>query len=80
MTISMKFISFILLLTAVLLETKLHFLGDLIFFIFFRKALINAVFPKDLNIMRVRNPNEVKTEANNVTVLDFVSAIKLFFI
>lgn len=71
----MKLVSFILMLTVVLLEAKLNLWKELIFS---RKAVINYLFSKDFNIVRVRNPNEVRTQMNNVTTLDFVSTRLLF--
>jgi len=67
----MKLVSFILMLTVVLLEAKLNFWGDLVFP---RKTIFNYLFSKDNSVVRVRKPEEVKTAINNVTTLDFVSA------
>lgn len=65
----MKLVSFILLFTSVLLEAKPNLWRDLPL----SQNIINYLFPKDPNILRVRNPNEVITQVNNVTTLDFVS-------
>jgi len=59
-----------------LLEAKLNHWGDL----FSPKTIIDHLFPKDPDVVRVRNPDEVKTQINNVTTLDFVSATRLSFI
>lgn len=72
-----KLVCIILMLTVVLLEAKIYLWRELAFS---RKAIIDYLFPKDSDIVRVRNPDEVRTEANNVTTLDFVSATRLSFI
>lgn len=71
----MKLVSFVLMLTVVLSETKLNLWENLAFS---RKAIINYLFPMDPDIVRVRNLKEMKT-LNKVTTLDFVSAMKLSF-
>lgn len=63
-----KLVSFILILTVVLLKAEVNLWGDLEFF---RKAILNNLFPKDPDIMRVRKPEDVKIEQNNVTILNF---------
>lgn len=63
------------MLTVVLLEAKQNLWENLAFS---RKAIINYLFPKDPGIVRVKDPEEMKT-VNNVTVLDFVSATRLSF-
>lgn len=76
MKISMKLVFLILILTVTLLEAKLNLWGQL----FSRKAIIDYIFPKNPDLVRVRYPNQVQTQINNVTTLDFVSTSKLFFI
>lgn len=73
---SIKLVSFILMLTVVLSEAKLNVWESLAFS---RKAIINYIFPKDPGIVRVRNSEEMKT-MKEVTTLDFVSATKLSLI
>lgn len=67
----MKLVCFIFMLTIALLEAKLNLWKELEFS---RKAIIDYLFPKDPNIVRVRSPYEVRTQVNNVTTMDFVSA------
>jgi len=66
----MKLVFFILVTIIVLLEAKLNFSRDLAFS---RKAILDYLFPKDPDIVRVRKPEEIQTLVNNVTTLDFVS-------
>lgn len=74
--INMKLVSFIFLLTIILLEVKLCLWEDLAFF---QKVILNYLFPKDLNIVRVRKLEEVKTVfQNNIMILDFVSKIVFY--
>ncbi|XP_018343145.1 PREDICTED: LOW QUALITY PROTEIN: lipase 3-like, partial [Trachymyrmex septentrionalis] len=70
---SMKLVSFILILTVVLLEAKLNFWGNLVFS---RKAIFNYLFSKDYGVVRVRKPEEIKTGVNNVTTLDFIGLVE----
>lgn len=80
MRMDMQRVSFILMLTIVLLEAKLNLWADFGFFsTFSQKAIISYLFPKDPRITRVRNPDEVKTQIKKVTTLDFVSAMRLPF-
>lgn len=68
------------MLTAVLVEANLNLSADFnILDLFSSKAIINYLFPKDPHIQRVRYENEIQTEVNNVTTLDFVSISKLSF-
>ncbi|KAG5318972.1 LIP3 Lipase, partial [Pseudoatta argentina] len=69
----MKLVSFILMLTVVLLEAKLNFWGDSVFS---RKAVFNYLFSKNYGVVRVRKPEEVKTAVNNVTTLDFIGLVE----
>ena len=75
MTMGMKFASFVLIFTVMLLEPKLNVHGQSISI---QKLILNYIFPKDPDIVRVRKPEDIRTTMNNVTTLDFVSA-SLFF-
>ncbi|KAL6260003.1 hypothetical protein P5V15_009910 [Pogonomyrmex californicus] len=66
-----KFISFIVMLTAVLLEAKLNLWKDLAFS---QKAIINSLFPKNSDIVRINNLEEAKT--NKVATLDFIGLVE----
>lgn len=70
----MKLVSFIFLFNLMLLEAKLNHWKDLPSFS--PKTIIDNLFPKDSDVVRVRNPDEV----NKTTTLDFVSTTKLSFI
>ncbi|XP_011688947.1 PREDICTED: lipase member K-like [Wasmannia auropunctata] len=70
-----KLVSFILILTVVLLKAEVNLWGDLEFF---RKAILNNLFPKDPDIMRVRKPEDVKIEQNNVTILNFIGLVEKY--
>lgn len=72
-----KLVCIVFMLTIILLEAKVYLWRELAFT---RKAIIDYLFPKDPGIVRVRNPDEVRTEVNNVTTLDFVSATRLFLV
>ncbi|KYN02544.1 Lipase 1 [Cyphomyrmex costatus] len=75
MRINMKLVSFIFLLAVVLLKVKLHLWEDLSVF---RKLILNYLFPKEPNIVRVRKL-EVKTLLqNNITILDFVGLVESY--
>ncbi|XP_011066183.1 PREDICTED: lipase 3-like [Acromyrmex echinatior] len=70
----MKLVSFILMLTVVLLEAKLNFWGDSVFS---RKTVFNYLFSKNYDtVVRVRKPEEVITTVNNVTTLDFIGLVE----
>lgn len=71
----MKLVSFLLMLTVVLLEAKLNPWENLALLPV--KVIFNYLYPKDPGIVRVRKPDEIKTEVNSVTTLDFVSATRL---
>ncbi|XP_018305040.1 gastric triacylglycerol lipase-like [Mycetomoellerius zeteki] len=72
----MKLVSFIFLLTIILLEVKLCLWEDLAFF---QKVILNYLFPKDLNIVRVRKLEEVKTVfQNNIMILDFIGLVERY--
>jgi len=71
----MKFASFVFIFTVMLLEPKLNVHGQSISI---QKLILNYIFPKDPDIVRVRKPEDIRTTMNNVTTLDFVSA-NLFF-
>jgi len=71
----MKFASFVFIFTVMLLEPKLNVHGQSISI---QKLILNYIFPKDPDIVRVRKPEDIRTTMNNVTTLDFVSA-SLFF-
>jgi len=75
MTMGMKFASFVFIFTVMLLEPKLNVHGQSISI---QKLILNYIFPKDPDIVRVRKPEDIRTTMNNVTTLDFVSA-SLFF-
>lgn len=67
------------MLTAVLVEANLNLSADFnILDLFSSKAIINYLFPKDPHIQRVRYENEIQTEVNNVTTLDFIGLVKRF--
>ncbi|XP_070528841.1 lipase member K-like isoform X2 [Cardiocondyla obscurior] len=42
------------------------------------KEIVNYLLPENPSIVRVRNLNEVKTEINNVTTLDFIGLAKKY--
>ncbi|XP_018405978.1 PREDICTED: lipase 1-like [Cyphomyrmex costatus] len=67
-------LSFVILLTVVLLEASLHVREDLVSF---RKILFNYLFPKDPGIVRVRKLEQVKT-VSNVTTLDFIGLVERY--
>lgn len=65
----MRFIFFTLVLTAILAEANVKVWQN---FPLFQQAVTNFVFPKDPNIVRVRNLEQAKA-IKKVTTLDFVS-------
>jgi len=69
----MRFVCFVVLLTAILSEAKLNIWYD---FFSLQQAMIDFIFPKDPDIVRVRNVEQARA-TNKVTTLDFVSAIFL---
>lgn len=73
---------FILMFTVVLVEANLRFLSyfSILELKFSLKAIVDFLFPKDLNLRRVRYADEIQTKVNNVTTLDFVSVSRLFLI
>ncbi|KYN15823.1 PREDICTED: gastric triacylglycerol lipase-like isoform X1 [Trachymyrmex cornetzi] len=75
MTMGMKFASFVFMLTVVLLEPKLNVHGQSISI---RKMILNFIFPKDSDVVRVRKPEDIKTTMNNVTTLDFFGLVEKY--
>ncbi|XP_011702733.1 PREDICTED: probable lipase C14C8.15 [Wasmannia auropunctata] len=72
MRMNVKLVSFILMLTIMLLEAEENLREDLEFVL---KALLNYQYSKDSGIVRVRKPEDVKI-GNNVTTLDFIGLIE----
>lgn len=77
MRINWKFVSFICcsIIIVISLERFINILYILLADLIISPKIIDRLFPKDLNVVRVRYPNEIQTDANNVTILDFVSVI-----
>ncbi|XP_011692768.1 PREDICTED: lipase 3-like isoform X2 [Wasmannia auropunctata] len=74
---NVKLVSFIFMLTVVLLQSntkgaKVNLWRD---FKFLLEPLYNYLFPKD-PVVRVRKPEDVKTEQNNVTLLNFIGLVE----
>ncbi|XP_011866796.1 PREDICTED: lipase 3-like [Vollenhovia emeryi] len=77
MRMDMKLVSFVLILTVVLLEAKINFWEDLQLAIS-RKAIFNYLFAKTPNVVRVRKPEKIVTQANYVTTLDFIGLVERY--
>jgi len=69
----MRFVYFAVLLTATLSEAKLGIWRELSSL---QQEVIDFIFPKDPDIVRVRNAEQARA-TNKVTTLDFVSAFFL---
>ncbi len=77
MTMGMKFASFVFIFTVMLLEPKLNVHGQSISI---QKLILNYIFPKDPDVVRVRKPEDIRTTTNNVTTLDFCKCEFVFSI
>ncbi|XP_018045487.1 PREDICTED: gastric triacylglycerol lipase-like [Atta colombica] len=75
MTMGMKFASFVFIFTVMLLEPKLNVHGQSISI---QKLILNYIFPKDPDVVRVRKPEDIRTTTNNVTTLDFLGMVEKY--
>ncbi|KYM85686.1 Lipase 1 [Atta colombica] len=58
-----------------LLEPKLNVHGQSISI---QKLILNYIFPKDPDVVRVRKPEDIRTTTNNVTTLDFLGMVEKY--
>ncbi|EZA54629.1 hypothetical protein DMN91_006684 [Ooceraea biroi] len=68
----MRFVSFAVVLTVIFAEARLDIWKD---FSLFQRAVIDFIFPKDPNIVRVRNSEQART-TGKVSTLDFIGLVE----